>query len=111
MIAPELERKYNGLQRQLDERESKLDNIKNKLCAEEVNSRLRRLMARLDAEGLMNGAMFRDREPPPRHQPAEIYTLAPSLMPTIAVWTMSMPPLQPLPTCDHLDHVTAQHQW
>ena len=78
VIAPELESKYNLLQRQLDKRESKLDNTKNK---QEVNSRLRRLMAHLEAEGLMNGAMSHDREPPPRHQPAKMYPLAPSPTP------------------------------
>ena len=78
MIAPELKSEYNLLQRQLNERESKLDDTKNK---QEVNSRLRRLMAHLEAEGLTNGAMSHDREPPPRHQPAEMYPLAPSPMP------------------------------
>lgn len=78
MIAPELKSKNNLLQRQLNERESKLDNTKNK---QEVNSRLRRLMACLEAEGLTNGAMSHDREPPPRHQPARMYPLAPLPMP------------------------------
>ena len=58
--------------------ERNIDNTKNK---QEVNSRLRRLMARLEAEGLTNGAMSHDREPPPRHQPAKMYPLAPSPMP------------------------------
>lgn len=66
-IAPELERGYHQLQGQLDERESELDEIKDELRAEKkVNSRLRRLVARLEAEGLANGANVHDREPPPR---------------------------------------------
>jgi hypothetical protein len=63
-IAPELEREYRRLQRQLDERESELDDIKDELQAEKkVNSRLRRLVARLEAEGLANGGRSHDKPP------------------------------------------------
>ncbi|KAF8266235.1 hypothetical protein EI94DRAFT_1733639 [Lactarius quietus] len=64
-IAPELERQYHRLQRQLDEREGELDETKDELRAEKkVNSRLRRLVLRLEAEGQANGGKSPDREPP-----------------------------------------------
>ena len=66
-IAPELEREYHRLQTQLDEREGELDEMKDELRAErKVNSRLRRLVARLEIEGQANSRKSHDREPPPR---------------------------------------------
>lgn len=71
-IAPELEREYHRLQRQLDEKEGELDEMKDDLRAEKkVNSRLRRLMARLEAEGQANGRKSPDREPPPNSSDEE----------------------------------------
>jgi len=66
-IAPELEREYQRLHRQLDEREGELDETKDELRAEKkMNSRLRRLVTRLEAEGQANGGNSHDREPPLR---------------------------------------------
>jgi len=66
-IAPELEREYHRLQGQLDEREGELDEMKDKLRAEKkVNSKLRRLVARLEIEGKAIGRKSHDRELPPR---------------------------------------------
>ena len=71
-IAPELERECHRSQRELDERESELDDVKDELRAEKkVNSRLRKLVARLEAERLANGAKSHDREPPPRSSDEE----------------------------------------
>lgn len=66
-IAPELEREYQRLHRQYEERECELDEIKDELRAEKkVNTRLRRRAARLEVEGQANGRNSHERESPLR---------------------------------------------
>ncbi|KAI9465847.1 hypothetical protein BJY52DRAFT_1183406 [Lactarius psammicola] len=85
-IAPEYEREYHRLHRQFEEKEDELDEIKDELCAEKkVNTRLRRLVARLEAEGQANGGNSHKREPPSRSSDDEDYVpgTSPSSSPPI----------------------------
>ncbi|KAI0254569.1 hypothetical protein BJV78DRAFT_928792 [Lactifluus subvellereus] len=65
-IAPELEREYQQLHRQFRETEAELEDTKDELRAEKkVNSRLRRLVRRLEAKEQANGGKSPEQGPLP----------------------------------------------
>jgi hypothetical protein len=65
-IAPELERECQQLRRQLRETEAELEETKDDLRIEKkVNSRLRRLVTRLEAKEQTNGEKSPEQEPGP----------------------------------------------
>jgi hypothetical protein len=64
-IVPKLEHEYQQLHRQLEEREAEFGKTKDERHAKKkAKTRLRRLVARLEAEGLANGGNSHNREPP-----------------------------------------------
>ncbi len=63
-IAPELRRENQRLRTRFEEKDGELDDIKDELRTEkEANTRLRRLVARLEAEGQANSGNSHGREP------------------------------------------------
>ncbi|KAH9042630.1 hypothetical protein EDB85DRAFT_1083123 [Lactarius pseudohatsudake] len=93
-IAPEFEREYQLLHRQFEEREAELDEIKDELRAEKkVNVRLRRLVARLKAEGQANGGSSHERKAPSKSSDDEDYVpgTSPSSSPPIENSSRSSP--------------------
>jgi hypothetical protein len=111
-IAPELEREYQRLLRQLEEREAELDETKDELRAEKkVKTRLRRLVARLEAEGLADGGNSHDREPPLRssgEKDDEDYVpgTSPSSSPPIEIGSGTSPRDQQAPGPNNEEDVT-----